>query len=245
MAHSVARGPYFGTVSDGSGKAKVSLKGESSHTHGPGLVVIDAAWKEGTQTLGTFLNIDYSFPVGNHTISLAIKDSGNNEASESTTVSIRPFGFPTITEVTPKSGSINGNYKITLKGSGFDYPASSTNITFGLNTLSGASVSVLDPSTIEIICPPTVIAQRVSIIVKTPKGDSEEQFFDYIGSVPILWDTAIFLTYVKPTVGRFGPDQKLYVGTAEGKLMKITMNADFTQVVNNLAAQVNAPDDIM
>jgi hypothetical protein len=38
-----------------------------------------------------------------------------------------------------------------------------------------------------------------------------------------------------------GPDSKLYVGTRRGRILKVTMNSDFTSVVNTIVSFVN-PD---
>jgi hypothetical protein len=70
--HAVAHGPYFGTVIDYSGVGKVSLVGETSHTHGPGLVISEVAWKEGNKIKANTLNFDYAFPFGNHTVSSTV-----------------------------------------------------------------------------------------------------------------------------------------------------------------------------
>jgi Malectin domain/IPT/TIG domain len=245
LAHSVTNGPYRGTVSDESGKAKISLYGQKSHTHGTGLLITTAEWKLGQQSLGNFLNLDYSFPVGNHTVSLAIKDNGGNQNVEVTTVSIRPFGFPTITEIVPSSGSMVGGYDVIIKGAGFTDPASSTTVLFGIIPLTGSAVQIIDQYTIKVTCPETKIGQRVSITVTTTKGSSEEGAFDYIGDVPILWTTGTLFSFLKPTTGRFGPDKKLYVGTIDGKLMKVALNGDFTGVISNFVSQVNPGEESM
>jgi hypothetical protein len=81
--------------------------------------------------------------------------------------------------------------------------------------------------------------------VATPLGESETSVFNYIGSAPIKFLSGLILDFAAPTVGRFGPDQKLYVGTRWGQILKITMNADFTTSINVLSVQVNKDQEAM
>jgi hypothetical protein len=41
-----------------------------------------------------------------------------------------------------------------------------------------------------------------------------------------------------PTTVAFGPDQKLYVGTREGKLLKISLTSSFDEVVHTVESSV-------
>jgi Malectin domain/IPT/TIG domain len=246
VVHAVTQGPYTGTDVDSSGKATVLLKGETSHTHGPGLNITDVQWKEGEQILGTSLNLQHNFSVGNHTISLTTKDSGNNINSEATTVSVRPFGYPVITEFLPKNGSISGGYDVIIKGAGFMPSAGNITVKFGQTVLSGPeAIQVIDSGTIKIVSPAAAFSQPVVVVVISPLGESEAAMFNYIGSIPINWMTEELFQVNKPAVGRFGPDQKLYIGTFKGKIVRLTLNSDFTQVVNSLSIQVVSEGETM
>jgi Malectin domain/IPT/TIG domain len=245
MSHAVARGPYYSTVSDESGKATIQLNGEASHTHGQGLLVTEAEWTEGDMVLGKYLNLDYDFPPGEHTVVLAIKDSGGHEDTETTTVSIRPYGFPTITEILPNTGSIEGGYEITIKGAGFTDDADNTFVDFGFTNFTGSSLDVVDEFTIKITSPKVKFAQQVPVVVQTTKAKSEVALFDYVGSVPIMWTSGNLFSIVAPSVGRFGPDRKLYVGTTKGVILKMTFNDDFTQATNTITVEVNQDKNFM
>lgn len=244
-AHAVAAGPFSGTVIDGSGKAKVQLVGETSHSHGNGMALVSQQWKEGNTVLGNTLNLNYSFPVGTHTISLTVKDNGNNVNTQETTVLIKPLGSPAIEQLLPNSGSMVGGFNVILKGDGFTFSAAQTKVFFGQTMLTGADIEISNANTISFKCPKSDFAQPVSVTVQTPLGTSEDSEFVYLGLMPIQFVSNAILSIRAPTVGRFGPDQRLYVGTREGKIFKITMNSDFTSTVNVIAAQVNPVDIAM
>jgi Malectin domain/IPT/TIG domain len=243
VAHAVATGPYISTVVNPvTNKADVQLIGETSHTHGAGLALTSFTWKEGNTVLGTKVNTNYSFGVGLHTVSLTIKDDGGNLNTETTTVSINPFGFPAITSLVPNSGSLAGQYPVILRGSGFNYTANQIKVQFGSSILSGTAIQILNQTAIQVLAPSSVVTQAVSVTVQTPLGTSVASEFNYVGSVPILWKEYKLLDYLQPTVGRFGPDRRLYVGTRYGRILKVTMNSDFTAVINTIIAFVNKVD---
>jgi Malectin domain/IPT/TIG domain len=245
VVHAVATGPYFGTVSDPqTGKAKIALKGETSHTHGPGLTLTTATWKEGSQILGSTYNLNYNFTAGNHTVSLSVEDSGGNVALDVATVSIRPFGYPTITQLSPASGDITGNYNVTITGSGFNYTASQMTVIFGQTQLAASDFQIINSTAIRVLVPSTPIGAPAQVIVTTPLGSSEIFYFNYVGSIPIQWATAKLFDAGGVTVGRFGPDKKLYVGDFGGSITKITMDADFESVVSSVKVNV-APGTVM
>jgi Malectin domain/IPT/TIG domain len=240
VAHAVATGPYFGTVVNPlTNKANVQLVGQTSHTHGDGLSLTNFTWKEGNTVLGTTVNTNYSFGVGLHTISLTIKDNGGNLNTETTTVQINSFGFPAIISMVPNSGNMTGQYPVTILGSGFNYSSSAITIRFGTSVLTGSAITVINQTAIQFFAPSTTVAQQVDVTVQTPLGTSASSEFTYAGSIPILWKDFKLLDFLQPTVGRFGPDRKLYVGTRYGRILKVTMNSDFTSVVNTIASLVN------
>jgi Malectin domain/IPT/TIG domain len=243
VAHAVATGPYFGTVVNPvTNKADVQLVGQTSHTHGEGLSLTNFTWKEGTTVLGTTVNTNYSFGVGLHTISLTIKDNGGNLNSETTTVSINPFGFPAIVSLLPSSGNLTGQYPVIITGTGFNYSTSQMKVMFGTTQYNGTAITIINQTAIRILAPSSVVAQSVSVTVQTPLGTSVASEFNYVGSIPILWQEFKLLDYLQPTVGRFGPDRRLYVGTRYGRILKVTMNSDFTSVINTIVAFVNKVD---
>lgn len=245
LAHSVVSGPFTATVVDTSGKAEVRLIGETSHTHGDNMRLVDAQWKEGDTVLGNKLNMKYKFTAGKHTVSLTVKDSGKNIDTETKTFLIKPLGYPAITQLIPDNGSTIGNYDVIIKGSGFTYSSPQTKVFFGPIQLAGASIQIIDASTIKVRCPKSDFGQPVTVHVVTPLGESETSVFNYVGSVPIKFQSSLVIDFAAPTVGRFGPDQKLYIGTRNGQILKVTMNSDFTKSINVLSVQVNEGKEAM
>jgi DNA-binding protein len=244
IAHSVATGPYFGTVVNPvTNRADIQLVGQTSHTHGDGQTLTNFTWKEGSTLLGTTVNTNYSFTVGLHTISLEVKDSGGSTNTEVTSVTINPFGFPAITSFIPSSGNLTGLYPVIIVGSGFNYTANQITVRFGTTVLTGSAITVINQTAIQVLAPSNVVAQATGVSVQTPLGTSIPSFFNYVGSIPIQWQEIKLLDFFQPTVGRFGPDRKLYVGTRRGRILKITMNSDFTSVVNTIVSFVNPQNE--
>jgi Malectin domain/IPT/TIG domain len=240
IAHAVATGPYQGVVTDKNlNKGPIRLIGQTSHTHGDGLSITSYTWKEGNTILGTQMNTNYTFDVGLHTVGLTIRDSGGNIDTEVTTVNIKPFGFPAIASISPNSGALAGQYNAVIKGSGFDFGSDKLKVRFGKTEVSGSNVKILDPTTIQVTVPPSAISQDVIVTIQTPIGTSSGSEFSYVGSIPVQWQEGLILEYLQPAVGRFAQDRKLYVGTRRGRILKITMNEDFTVALNTIVSFVN------
>jgi len=236
FAHAVTQGPYAAVDIENSGSAVVHVDGTPSHTHAPGLVLNSWVWKQGPNILATTEVADLTFSVGNHTVSLTVTDTNGNVHTESTTITVLPFGHPAVTGLSPESGSIAGNEEITITGSGFTYSAEETVVTFGLLELTGAAIEIVDPNTIKVLNPPVVVARPVSVLVSTPLGMSLPKTFTYIGSVPIEFIASKLTDFAAPARGEFGPDGRLYVATTDGKLAKLTLNDDFTQVLSTVVS---------
>jgi IPT/TIG domain len=231
-AHSVSGGPYAGVDVTDKGYAIIPVDGGGSHTHGPGLVLDQWIWKEGAKVLATGQTANLNLAVGEHSVVLTVLDSGGNDSAETFTVSIQPFGFPSISVTSPSAGTMNGNQLITITGSGFNFTAAQTYVHFGLVNLTGSAIQVINRTTITVLSPPVAIATPVSVSVSTPIGISTAVTFTYEASSPIAFDSAKLVDLGSATVATFGPDEKLYVGTLYGKLAKITLNSDFTAVAS-------------
>ena len=238
VAHSVSNGPYSVVDTANIGFARVNVDGSESHTHGTDLVLTSWTWKKGAQTLGTGEITSFNLPVGTHDISLTVVDSGNFEATEATTVTVHPFGYPDISTLTPASGSIVGGEKVTIRGTGFNYSAADTVVYFGLDQLTGSAIQIVNATTIIVSSPVIPIGIPVMVSVETPRGRSKEATFTYVSSTPISFSTTKLLDLTQPTSVEFGPDGKLYVGTLKGTLAKITMNNDYTSVVSVVSSVV-------
>ena len=100
------------------------------------------------------------------------------------------------------------------------------------------AVEIVNENTIKLLNPPVVVARPVSVSVSTPLGTSvSAQTFTYIGSVPIQFISSKLTDFSAPAVGEFGPDGKLYVATTDGRVAKMTLNDDFTQVVSTVVSE--------
>ena len=241
VAHSVSNGPYSVVDTANIGFARVNVDGSESHTHGTDLVLTSWTWKKGAQTLGTGEITSFNLPVGTHDISLTVVDSGNFEATEATTVTVHPFGYPDISTLTPASGSIVGGEQVTIRGTGFNYSAAETVVYFGLDQLTGSAIQIINATTIIVSSPQIPISVPVMVSVETPRGRSEETTYTYVSSTPISFSTTKLLDLTQPTSAEFGPDGKLYVGTSKGTLAKITLNNKYTSVVS-LVQSIVQPD---
>jgi IPT/TIG domain len=241
VAHSVSNGPYHAVDSRNIGSAIVNVDGSESHTHGINLVLNQWTWTKGNQVLATGDVATFSLPVGTHDISLTVIDTGGNEATDTTTVTVDQFGFPYISTLSPISGSIAGGQVVTIAGSGFTYPASQTIVHFGIEQFTGSAIQIVNSTTITVVSPLVPIVVPVQVRVETPLGTSDGATFTYTSSTAITFSMSKLLDFAEPTTAEFGPDGKLYVGTLKGMLGKITLNADFTAVTGMVTAVVQ-PD---
>jgi Malectin domain/IPT/TIG domain len=232
LAHSVANGPYVCTDIFNAGIA-------TTQVDGTGLEVVEWTWKEGNKVVGVGPTPNITLPVGEHTITLSIKDNGNNEATDTTTLTVHPFGFPAVLSVTPSIGSIAGGQLVTIQGSGFTDTASVTQVKFGLITLSDSAITIVDQFTIRVRTPTAVIGSPVSVSVETPLATSNSVTYTYEASSPITFRTDILIDNIaSPTSVAFGPDGKLYVGTLYGILARLTLDDTFTTVISSVSATV-------
>ena len=239
LAHSVANGPYITTDITNSGSASAKVDGTFSHSHGTGLEIVRWTWKEGSNVVGSGPSPNITLPVGEHVVTLTVKDNADNEATDSTTITVNPFGFPAISAIEPSTGSIAGGQTVTIKGSGFTYATSQTKVKFGTIELSGSSITIVDQFTIRVKSPATIIGSPVSVSVQTPLATSNAERYTYLASTPIAFNSGVLTVDIAaPTSAAFGPDGKLYVGTLYGSLARLTLDNTFTKVTETVIAQV-------
>lgn len=238
LAHAVANGPYKVVDLDGDGYGEIVVDGGLSHTHGVGLVLNQWIWKEGPTVIGTGESTSISLPVGEHNVALTVIDDGSNDSTDLTTITVLPFGYPATVSLSPETGSIAGGNLVTVIGSGFTYSAAETVVHFGLIDLTGSQITIVDQFTIELLAPPNVVGVPVSVTVETPLAESNDIKYTYVAGVPIQFNSEIFTTIESPTVVKFGPDRRLYVGSINGKLARITLNDDYTEVVDTVIQTV-------
>jgi hypothetical protein len=246
LAHAVAgSGSYSAVDIDNVGMASIKVDGSASHTHGIGLVVTQWVWRDlkGTNTntvVGTGVSPTISLPVGNHTISLTIVDSGGNESTDTTTISVYPFGYPAITKLIPDKGSIIGNEFVQIIGSGFTFSADETIVHFGIIDLTGPNeIQIINATTIIIRTPPTTVGAPAMVTVETPLQVSAPVSYSYIASSEIKFQSGELFSLSGVTTGAFGPDGKLYLGTYYGYLARLSLNANYTAVVDTLIVRIS------
>lgn len=190
----VASGPYTGVDFDSSGFALVPVDGGASHTHAPGLILIDWSWYEGTTLLSSGETTELLLPVGEHMVTLRVTDDGGNESAETTIVTVLPQGFPVITSLSPMAGDVAGGTNLTISGFGFNFTEEETVVHFGYNDLTGPSeISVVDANTIVVLSVPSEsLGIPVSVTVSTPIGQpSNEATYTYINGVIIDWSRGL------------------------------------------------------
>ena len=250
LAHAVATtGSLYNAVDiNNDGFATIQFDGSASHTHGIGLVVTEWIWREIYSTnnnsiITTGVSPTLNFSVGNHTVSLTIFDSGGNEATDTTIVSIYPFGYPAITNLTPDRGSIAGDEVVQIVGSGFTFLPNETIVHFGNIDLSGSSaIQIINSTTILVRTPPTTVGAPVLVTVETPLKTSAPASYTYIASSEIKFESAKIFNLRSVTTGVFGPDGKLYLGTYYGLLARLTLNQNYTAVVDSVIVSItNSP----
>jgi IPT/TIG domain len=216
----------------------VNVDGSESHTHGVGLTLTNWTWTKSAQVLGRGETASFRLPVGTHTIALTVIDSGGNVGTETATVVVSSFGFPDISSLTPSSGSITGGNVVTITGTGFTYSTNQTIVHFGGVQFTGVDITILSSTTITVVAPLMPLSVPVPVSVETPLGRSDDATYTYTSSIPIAFTGSKLMDFADVTVGEFGPDGKLYVGTVTGMVGKITMNADYTAVTSTVTSMV-------
>jgi hypothetical protein len=235
----VSNGPYHAVDSKNVGSATVNVDGSESHTHASNRFLNQWTWKKGSQILARGEIASFPLPIGTHDITLTVVDNGGNEATDSTTVTVDPFGFPDVSALSPISGSVAGGQLVTITGTGFTYPASRTIVHFGIEQYTGSAIQVINATTITVLSPLVPIEVPVQVSVETPLRKSDGRTFTYKSSTPISFSKKKLNIYLAlPTTATFGPDGKLYIGTYNGTVGKYSMNADFTEATLEVLAVV-------
>lgn len=190
--------------------------------HGLGLVLVEYVWKTGPTVLATTESATFSLPVGEHTVTLTVVDSGGNDSTETTTITVLSSDFPSISSLSPDNGPSSGGTDVTINGSGFTNVIS---VKFGQISLSGAAVEVVNESRIEVQAPSAAAGVPVDVVVETSAGMSNTKQYTYIASSPIEFEETFLTTFESPSVVRFGPNGKLYVAK-EGQIGIFTVGDD-------------------
>jgi Malectin domain/Glucose / Sorbosone dehydrogenase/IPT/TIG domain len=247
-AHAVSGGPYRGVINPNTGLATIMVNANPSHTHAPGLELVDWVWKlvpSFLSTNGTMIGrgelTSLSLPVGEHIVVLTVTDNGGNDSKETTTVTIYGAEYPDVTGITPKNGPIFGGNFVTIVGSGFLYPSNVTIVQFGTQNITGSRIQILNANNIKLRVPSVMLPSLTAVSVITPKGESKSALYSYESSVPIRFNSAKLFDIEKPIRVRFGPDGKLYVSNGIGQITKLTLDDNY-RIVDKIVAQVTTSD---
>ena len=193
--------------------------------------------------IGTGEITELTFSVGVHYVALTVKDSGGNDSTEETTITVLPFGNPDVESLSPSSGSLSGGYDVIISGSGFSSP-SELIVHFGLIELTGTDIQVIDANTIKVRAPTQGVAVPVEVSVESIplKVTSNSVTFIYETAAPIAWISKEMATIGKCSVAAYSPNGKLFIGTTEGEIAKLTLDDNFNVVdaVVTLVAQNRA-----
>ena len=228
FAHAVPGGPYSATDTDGSGTATIAVDGFYSHTHAAGASLVSFEWKADGIVVATEEQASITLDVGEHVLSLKVVDSTGDVSEDIAVATVRPFGFPYISSLTPNSGEMIGGELVTILGSGFTASAEDTVIEFGSAVLTGSQINVIDSNTIQVLAVPPASWGKVSVTVETLVGTSNPVEYEYLPAVPVKFKQGNLLTNIfGPTTLAFSKEGHLYVGTQGGNIIKVVLDESY------------------
>lgn len=235
-AHAVPGGPYYKTNTLNQPTVAVKMDGTFSHTHASGATLTLWVWKKSNNIVGFGETPEISFGVGVHELTLTVTDSTGDVASDVTTVTIRPFGYPDVVSLTPDSGEFASGQQVIIMGSGFNANAI---VKFGDAALSGNDIEVIDQNTIKVLIAPLgTTSGAVPVSVVTNFGESNSVGYTYYDGVPVSFLTGTIKTGIfGPTCLSFGPDGRLYVATQGGDIIRFTLD-EYYNVVDELTSSI-------
>lgn len=239
-AHAVPGGPYYKTNTLNQPSVKVKMDGTFSHTHRAGAVLTSWVWKKSSnnQVIGSGETPEISFGVGVHEVTLTVTDSTSDVASDVTTVTIRPFGYPDLASLTPDSGEFASGQEVFIMGSGFN---SNAKVHFGDNvlTLTGNQIQVINQNTIKVLVAPLgTTSGSVQVSVETDLGMSNSIGYTYFDGVQVQFTKGTIKTGIfGPTCVAFGPDSRLYVATQGGNIIRFTLDDNYN-IINEFTSSI-------
>lgn len=176
--------PAISSVTPGSGTiyggTTVTLAGSGFDPATPGDTV-DFGMAAATVTAASTTSLTVVAPPGAAgSVPVTVTTDGGTSNASSYTYVASP---PTVSSITPASGSTAGGTVVTLLGAGFDPTASGDTVTFGTST---ATVTAASTTSLTVRTPPAV-AGPVGVTVQTPVGVSAGALtYTY---VPVLQST--------------------------------------------------------
>jgi hypothetical protein len=135
---------------------------------------------------------------------------------------------------------------VTIKGFGFNFTSSEITVHFGSHNLTGPEqITVVDSFTILVHqAPAQALAFPVNVAVSTPIGErSNSAIYTYISGQTIEWSWFPLLDMFGPTSITFDHNKKLYIGTIDGKVAKLTLNDAGDTIVESLVSTIVADSD--
>jgi N-acetylneuraminic acid mutarotase/glucose/arabinose dehydrogenase len=113
----------------------------------------------------------------------------------------------------PSGGNFSGGEQITIDGLGF-FPTNQVSVHWGNTTLSGAA---LQTTVNKITFTAPAGTGNVSVFVNTPNGNSNVKQYSYSGVPQVQFSSATDIASIAfPTQMAWGPDGRLYIGSAAG-----------------------------
>jgi IPT/TIG domain len=241
LAHAVIGGPYKAVDLNGDNFQNVAVDASGSHTHSEGNVnkLVSWKWKIGEDVIGDGEKTQLNLPVGNTTVTVTVFDNIGSTSTDEATITVEAKGFPAVFSLSPKSGTDQGGTTVTIKGQ--DIGVATQAVRFGPVLLTSGQFNVIDSATITFITPKSDVAVPVKVSVITARGESNDNTFNFIGANAINFQGNLLTKLANdPTSVVFGPDGRLYVGTQGGVLWRLTLNDDYSAVVDSFSATIDA-----
>lgn len=238
FAHAVPHptaGSYFAIASQGTNSATFQVDGTDSHTHQPGKILTRWTWSvQGLGNVGNGETPKITLPVGTWQLNLEVEDSGGDIESDFCVATVRAYGYPELSTVTPDVADVGGGDKLTIIG---QFLSNVQTVKIGSKLLTGAAIKVVNAQTVEITSPLAGQPETVQISVITPLGESNSIPFTYIDEAlpPVKWITADLLELQGPTTVAFDHLGRLYIGTQLGEVVRLTLDDNFN-IVNQIVS---------
>jgi glucose/arabinose dehydrogenase len=153
--------------------------------------------------------------------------------------------MPVVHSLSAQNGPVGGGNTVTIKGYGFVFPTAQTKVFFG--DYQCTNFRIVDTNTIEAIVP-AAVKEQVFVSVTTPVARSGSLPYEYNDAaiIPIQFSTAdnVLLNIGGPTCLEFGPDGKLYIGSTDGSLTRVTLD-DNSKVVDKFTSNIFAGKQLL
>jgi len=236
VPHPVPGGSYFAIAPEGQSMGLVQVDGTNSHTHQPGAILTRWDWSVvGLGIVGQGETPQLLLPIGTSQVLLTVEDSAGDVESDFVIATVRAYGYPELSTVTPDVGDVTGGAQLTIIGK---FLSNVQTVKIGSKVLSGAAIKVVNANEVKIAAPSAGQPETVQISVVTPLGESNSVPFKYIDATlpPIAWKSGDVKSLNGPTSLAFGPDGRLYIGTQMGEVVRLTLDANFgiiDEIVSN------------